>query len=301
MRRELRRNGVQVNIKREYVRPVIAAVPIIGVNATAFIGQFSFMREHITSWPLAGIILLSATLESIAVYLAFEAHEAMRKGDSSGALRMGSYLFGAFIGILNYSHYAGPGFRPTFLAVATGLMSTSSAPLWGIYSRRIGRERLIELGLIEARSVKFARARWILWFRETFGAFRLAVWTGTQNPDEAIRAWEAREDAKRANANADAEREAAAEAERERLALAANPDTDRLSLAAMASKADRVRYALRSAPVGEASTYVAWLTDRGVTDVNAAYVRQIRSSESKRLATTARGKMRAISGGGVAP
>jgi hypothetical protein len=288
-------------ITRERIRPVIAAVPIVGVNATAFIGQFAFMREHITSWPLAGIVLLSATIESIAIYLAFEAHEAMRKGDSSGALRLGSYLFGALVGILNYSHYAGPAFRPTFLAVATGLMSVSSAPLWGIYSRRIGRERLMELGLIEPRTVKFSRARWILWFRETFGAFRLAVWTGTQNPDEAIRAWEAREDAKRANANADADREAAEQAERDRLALAANPDTDRLALAAMASKADRVRYALRCAPVGEASTYVAWLTDRGVADVNAAYVRQIRSSESKRQVTTARGAIRAISGGGATP
>jgi hypothetical protein len=290
---------VQVNIKREYVRPVIAAVPIIGVNATAFIGQFSFMREHITSWPLAGIILLSATLESIAVYLAFEAHEAMRKGDSSGALRIGSYLFGAFIGILNYSHYAGPGFRPTFLAVATGLMSTSSAPLWGIYSRRIGRERLIELGLIEARSVKFARARWILWFRETFGAFRLAVWTGTQNPDEAIRAWEAKRDAK-ANAAALA---AAAEREREAEREASNPDvvasTVRLALAAATSKADRVRVALRYAPEGEASTYVAWLIDRGITDVNAGYVRQIRAAESKREATDRRSNVHALSGGGV--
>src|SRR5580693_6390374 len=92
MRRIVRRNGVQVKnpITRERIRPVVAAIPIIGVNATAFIGQFSFMREHITSWPLAGIILLSATIESIAIYLAFEAHEAMRKGDSSGALRMGS-------------------------------------------------------------------------------------------------------------------------------------------------------------------------------------------------------------------
>jgi hypothetical protein len=297
MRRELRRNGVQMNIKREYVRPVIAAVPIIGVNATAFIGQFSFMREHITS----GIILLSATLESIAVYLAFEAHEAMRKGDSSGALRMGSYLFGAFIGILNYSHYAGPGFRPTFLAVATGLMSTSSAPLWGIYSRRIGRERLIELGLIEARSVKFARARWILWFRETFGAFRLAVWTGTQNPDEAIRAWEAKRDAK-ANAAALA---AAAEREREAEREASNPDvvasTVRLALESATSKADRVRVALQYAPEGEASSYVVWLAERGITDVNAGYIRQIRASEKKAQATAKRLAIHAVPTGGVAP
>ena len=286
-------------ITRERIRPVVAAVPIIGVNATAFIGQFSFMREHITSWPLAGIILLSATIESIAIYLAFEAHEAMRKGDSSGALRMGSYLFGAFVGVLNYSHYAGPGFRPTFLAVATGLMSVSSAPLWGIYSRRIGRERLIELGLIEPRSVKFSRARWILWFRETFGAFRLAVWTGTQNPDEAIQAWEAREAAKRADADANAKREAERESEREASDPVAKASSERLALAAATSKADRVRVALRLAPVGEASTYVAWLTERGIEDVNAAYVRQIRSAESKRQASTARGKMRAITGGGV--
>jgi hypothetical protein len=264
-------------ITRERVRPVIAAIPIIGVNATAFIGQFAFMREHITSWPLAGIILLSGTLESIAVYLAFEAHEAMRKGDSSLTLRIGSYLFGAGIGILNYSHYAGPGFRPTFLAVATGLMSTSSAPLWGIYSRRIGRERLIELGLIEPRSVKFARARWLLWFRETFGAFRLAVWTGTQDPNTAIRDWEHAQTVKREIAEAK-QRETESDDERIKRELG-EIETE---LRDASSKAARVRIAIRRNPKMSASDIASWLETFGYPDVSDAYVRQVKSLDSRK-------------------
>jgi hypothetical protein len=271
---------MSIKFTRERVRPVIAAIPIMGVNATAFIGQFSFMKTHITSWPIAGIILLSATIESIAVYLAFEAHEAMRKGDSSFTLRMGSYLFGALIGVLNYSHYCGPAFRPTFLAVATALMSTSSAPLWGIYSRRIGRERLIELGLIESRSVKFSRTRWILWPRETFAAFRLSAWTGQQNPDIAIRDYEHARKVKQEIANAEQrETESADEAllrDAEEIETELRNATD--------NKAERVRIVIRRNPTLDPRGIVAWLEQWGYADISTAYVRQVKSIESRRNA-----------------
>jgi hypothetical protein len=277
---------------------VPATAAIVLVNGVSISGQVIFWRSHLP-WPLVLCIGFAIALESVAIYLAYHASLAELAQDSAFKLRIMSYLFGAIIGAMNASHFLNHG-HLTAASIGMGLLSASSPWLWAIHSRREARDELKARGLIDDRAVRLG-LRWFFYPGQTFGVFRQAVWNGESNPAAAIRAWEAREDAKRANANADAEREAAAAAERERLALAANPDTDRLSLAAMASKADRVRYALRCAPVGEASTYVAWLTDRGVTDVNAAYVRQIRSSESKRLATTARGKMRAISGGGVAP
>ena len=266
-----------MSINRERLRLLIAAIPIVGVNATAFIGQFSFMREHITTWPLAGIVLLAATLESIAVYLGYEAHEALRNGDSSFALRMASYAFGAVIAALNYSHYALPGFKPTFLAVATGLMSISSAPLWAIYSRRVGRTVLKASGLVESRSVKFSRVRWLLWPKETFGAFRLSAWNGEQSPDIAVRNWETAQDVKREIAEA---------------------EQSVMTLETASTQADAIRIAL--AHLGDGTSHgdvVRYLADARPRPwkVSPARVRQVRADMARAVAKPA--ALRAVPGG----
>lgn len=265
-------------------RAIIAAIPIIGVNITAFTGQFAFMRDHIHTWPLAGIVMLAATLESIAVYLAYEAHSALIKGDSSFMLRMSSYLFGAGIGALNYSHYALPGFRPTFLAVATGLMSVSSAPLWAVYSRRIGYRALLERGLIEPRSVKFSRVRWIMWPRETFSAFRLAAWTGTQDPTEAVKDWERAQEVKRVVAEA------------EKIA-----ERDAMTLETAITQADAIRIAITdlgdTATTAEIVEYLANARPRAWS-VTAPRVRQVRSERTRAASAQASPNLRALPGAG---
>lgn len=269
-------------IPPERRRTLIAATPIIGVNVTAFMGQFSYMRTHIHAWPLIAIVMLAATLESVALFLAHESHEAMKAGDSSFALRMSSYVFALIIAGLNYSHYAGPGFRPSFLGVATGIMSASSPWLWGIYSRRIGREMLIARGLIEPRAVKFSRIRWILWFSQTFGAFRLAAWTGTQDPVIAIRDWETLCEAKRIA------REAEEEAEREAMTLetaSTQADAIRLALAALPE----------SASTEEVVRYLADARPRAWT-VQPSRVRQVRSAQTRAETVARRSTVRMLPG-----
>lgn len=278
-------------------RAVFAVLPIFGCNGTAFTGQLFFFRDHAKSWPEVGVILFAATMESIALYLASEAAEREKKNIASFNVRMASYAFGLFVGVINYSHYAGSDFRPTVFALIFGSMSALSPWLWAMYGRGQAYEMQLESGLIEARGVKFAKIRWVMWPKETFGAMRLAAWTGERNPDKAIADWEAREAANDAATNAEREareRDEAARRERE-----VDPSAERSALAAATSKADRVRVALRFAPVGEASTYVAWLTERGITDINAGYVRQVRSDEAKREASTARQKIHAVPDGGA--
>jgi hypothetical protein len=236
-------------------RTIIAAIPLVLVNIVAFAGQFGFIRDHI-DWPLFGQIAFALSLESIALFLTYMAHEALMSEDSAYGLRILSYSFGAIIGIMNYSHYAGPGFKPTFEAVATGLMSVSSPFLWGIYSRRNSRDALKAKGLIESRAVKLGGLRWLFWTRESFGVFRAAVWSGENRPDVAIADYEA---------------------ERERTPAAPLPQPERASLATARTKADAVKVAL--AELGAtlaASEVAAWLSERG-WDVTPAHVRKVRS------------------------
>lgn len=181
-------NRIVTAVPFSKLRLVIAAIPVACVNVTATIGQFQYIRFH-TTWPLSGAILLSATLESIALFLAFEAHHALIHGDASFGIRIASYGYACIIGSLNYSHYSA-GWRPTFLAIATGLMSVSSPWLWNVYSTRTGRARLAAMGLIEPRTVRFSRARWAWFPFRTLSVYRFAVWNGVNSPSEALEKWQ---------------------------------------------------------------------------------------------------------------
>jgi hypothetical protein len=245
-----------------------AVIPIIACNLVAFIGQFEFIRTHL-HWILPGQILFAGALESIAIYLAFAAHDALMSEDSAFRLRMGSYAFALVIGILNYSHYAGPHFRPTFAAIGTGLMSASSPALWGIYSRRLSRNALKEKGLVESIAVRLGFTRWLYWPKESFQVFRMAVWTGERNPAAAIGEWDKRQEI--------------AAMEKELAESAQDAHTPRMTLETAVSKADAVRVAL--AELGEsltASAVAGWLRERGWI-VTPAYVRNIRSAQARRL------------------
>ena len=163
----------------------LAAIPIVLVNAVAFAGQLAFLRTHLP-WPLAGQVLVAVTLESVAVYLAWQAHLALAADDSALRLRLAAYAFAAVIGVMNYSHYMAPGWRPTFAAVTFGLMSVSSPWLWSVHSRRVSRDALKERGLIEAHAVRLGATRWLWHPLQSFRVMRWAAWTGEADPALAI-------------------------------------------------------------------------------------------------------------------
>jgi hypothetical protein len=197
-----------------------AAIPIILVNAVAVIGQLAFLRDHL-AWGLPGDILFAAALESIAIYLAYQAHLALISDDSALRLRLASYLFGAGIGVMNYSHYAGPHWRPTFTAVAVGMMSASSPWLWAIHSRRQSRDGLMARGLIESRALRLGATRWLWHPKRSAHVMWVATWAGIQSIAEAI-------------ALADPQ------PERSRAALDYEPET----IADMRTLADTIRFAM---------------------------------------------------------
>jgi hypothetical protein len=163
----------------------LAAIPVVLVNAVAFAGQLAFLRDHLP-WPLAGQVLVAVTLESVAVYLAWQAHLALAADDSALRLRLAAYGFAAVIGVMNYSHWMAPGWRPTFAAVTFGLMSVSSPWLWSVHSRRVSRDALKAKGLIEPHAVRLGGTRWA-WhpWRSARVMFR-ATWLGENDPVRAI-------------------------------------------------------------------------------------------------------------------
>lgn len=163
----------------------LAAIPVVLVNAVAFAGQLAFLRTHLP-WTPAGQVLVAITLESVAVYLAWQAHLALAADDSALRLRLAAYGFAAVIGVMNYSHWMASGWRPTFTAVTFGLMSVSSPWLWSVHSRRASRDALKAKGLIEPHAVRLGATRWT-WhpLRSAKVMFR-ATWVAENDPAVAI-------------------------------------------------------------------------------------------------------------------
>jgi hypothetical protein len=166
------------------IRAVGAAVPVACVNATAFIGQFSFVHDHV-KWILAGQVLFAGTLETVAVYLAWQAHLAKKADDTSMRITLGAYLFAAVVGVMNYSHFANH-WHPTFMAVAMAAMSVMSPALWGVHTRRTSRDELKAKGLIEDHAVRLGGTRWTWHPFRSARVMNWATWHGINNPKRAI-------------------------------------------------------------------------------------------------------------------
>src|SRR5690606_33069174 len=173
---------------QKFARYGVLVAPLVLVNAAAIFGQVQWAAGHLTGGNYYGAALFALTLESIAVYLAYEAHAALISGDASFRLRAASYLAAGVVGTLNYSHFAVDNFAPTTAAVAFGGLSTISPWLWSIRSRSLRRDQLRAAGLIDPRSAHFAAAKWVNFPIRTLRAYRWSVDHGVQ---EERAAWEA--------------------------------------------------------------------------------------------------------------
>ena len=165
----------------------LAAIPVILVNAVAFYGQLAFLRGHgHLPAPFAIQALVAVALESIAVYLAWQAHLAQLADDSALRLRLAAYGMAALIAAMNYSHYAAPHWRPTFAALAFALCSAVSPWLWSIHSRRESRDTLKARGLIEPHAVRLGVTRWMWHPWRSPRVMWHATWAGENDPAKAI-------------------------------------------------------------------------------------------------------------------
>jgi hypothetical protein len=175
-----------VKRKRVTLPMVITAVPVILVNAVAVFGQLEFLHSRMP-WNFAADILFAVALESIAVFLAYSAHKALLANDSAMRLRMAAYVFAGVVGVTNGSHYLAR-VHVTFAALGMTMMSASSPWLWSVYSRRVARDTLMRLGLIEPHAIRLGMNRFLFHPVRSFCVYRHAVWEGEQNVQRAIKA-----------------------------------------------------------------------------------------------------------------
>ena len=177
--------GTVKNRSGSHWQLVLTAAPVVLVNIVAFSGQLAFLRDHL-SWVPAGQVLMAVTLEVIAVYLAWQAHLAQLANDSALRLRLAAYGFALLIAAMNYSHYAGPGWAPKFVAVAVALCSVASPWLWGVHTRRASRDELLKLKLIEPHALRLGGTRWAWHPYRSGRVMWAATWQGTTDPVAAI-------------------------------------------------------------------------------------------------------------------
>ncbi len=158
-------------------RLAVMSITNLGVNLVAVAGQAIAFVER--GWPTPAAALAAGIIESVAVYVSWHAHVALREGDAAWRLRMTSYAIGAAAGYLSYTHV--PMYPELFAAC-----SLASPWLWSMHSRHLHRKDLREQGLIDPRAPKFSALRWALHTGETFTAFRWAVGEGVQSPHAAV-------------------------------------------------------------------------------------------------------------------
>lgn len=162
----------------------LAAIPVVLVNAVAFGAQLAFWRAHL-GLALEAVAVALAT-ESIANYLAWQAHLAQLADDAALRLRLAAYGTALVIGALNYSHYMLRGWRPTVAAVTFGMMSAISPWLWSVHSRRVSRDALKSRGLIEPHAVRLGTNRWLWHPLKSAQVMFRATWEGETDPARAI-------------------------------------------------------------------------------------------------------------------
>lgn len=173
------------NLRGRRIRSAwIAAGAVTIVNYVAFRAQLRFWQAHLDP---ADAVLVAVALESIAIFWAWLAHQALVADDSALRPRLAAYGIALVIGALNYSHYCDPGWRPTVAAVTFGMMSVISPWLWSGYSRRVSRPVLKARNLIEDHAVRLGITRWCWHVYRCVKVMHAATWTGENRPAEAIK------------------------------------------------------------------------------------------------------------------
>jgi hypothetical protein len=122
------------------------------------------------NWAVA--VAFTASWEGAAAYVAQLYRRALLRGDSTIVLRLGMFVYAAGSYALLTQELRG---HEAWLAHAIGVLTLSGIFLWSRHARDQHRDRLVELGLVDAQAPKMAALRWILCPIETPKAFRFGV------------------------------------------------------------------------------------------------------------------------------
>ncbi|QLQ38014.2 hypothetical protein [Micromonospora robiginosa] len=148
------------------LRAARTIAPLLLVNAAAVGGQTGYaITRTPESWPaparLAVALVYAATVESIALYVNWHAHDALmhRATGTATEMRRRAYLIAAVVAAMNYSHFDGEHWTPTPFAVGSGMASLLSPWLWGLHTRRAQQLQLLRADLVDETGAVFDRKR----------------------------------------------------------------------------------------------------------------------------------------------
>lgn len=173
-------------------------LPLVLVNAAALVGQSIWTYQQLSAHFLtshrglavASAILMGLAVESIAIYLAVQAHSAMMADQASGGLRLGSYLVGGSMAVVNFTHFSSAPVSSVPLGAMFGVASLLSPWLWAVDSKAAHRAQLAARGIVDPRGVKLSTVRKISAPIRSLRVFMWAAWAGETDPARAVRGWE---------------------------------------------------------------------------------------------------------------
>lgn len=245
-------------------RMFITLLPLLLVNSVAIIAQIEFWHAHLP-WPFMAAVVFALALESVAIFLAYNATLASLANDSAAGLRLAAYGMGIVIGLLNASHYLTATGNITAAAIGVGLMSAISPWLWAVHTRRTQRDALLKNGLVEPHALRIGTVRWLWHPEKSYRVMSQAVWSGERVPSRAIIEWE------------DSVREAEQTVSEPVKALPVSNTTGGTNGLSSLSKAGAIRYAVQNSGKTTAADIADWLATHGVGEVTPEYVSQVRS------------------------
>ena len=167
---------------------LIAALPIVATNAVAVLFQFRFAQSAL-GHNLAVSVLFSATLESVAISIAYHGHLARMANLRSGTLRLASVVVAASIAVLNASHE----YHANLALAATAFGCSFISPfLWEMYSRQVSSVILVKSGHLDMASIRLGQDRWLFHPLRSFQVKSHSAWNSERNIHKAIQAYERR-------------------------------------------------------------------------------------------------------------
>lgn len=170
------------------VRVVPFVVVVLAPVAASWHGLVAVGHEWLGLGSWAPVVPLS--LDAAALYAAVLSWKATLDGDAAGIDRLLVWVYAAASGGLNAWHADATGGLPA--ACFYGAMSVSAAVVWERTLRAARRRELRALGAIDSPAPRFRWLRWVLWPRETAGAWRLAIGEGIPDARRAIELYRVR-------------------------------------------------------------------------------------------------------------
>lgn len=203
--------------RRQLADKVVTIGPLLVVNTVAVGGQVAYgYGMPPADWhPLARLavaVAYAVAVESVALYVAWHAHDALmlKAYGTARRLRRASYAIAALVAALNYSHFAHPWDKPNAFAVGCGLLSLLSPWLWGLHSRRASNVRLLAEGLADEAGAEFSSKRRRHFPLRTLMATRWSIENNEREPRLAWDGYNADPDARLSRARRQAKRDKSA-------------------------------------------------------------------------------------------